>query len=53
MEPKLENEQAVFKVNRQTMDNIFIVRNITERAIEKVNEINVTFIDLRVLYDTV
>lgn len=53
LEQSLEEEQAAFRPERQTNDNIFIVRNLIERTIEKGEEMFLIFIDLKSAFDTV
>lgn len=53
IEPILEEEQAAFRQNRQTGDNIYIIRSIIERKIEEGEELYLTFIDLKAAFDTV
>ncbi|KAI4461171.1 reverse transcriptase (rna-dependent dna polymerase) [Holotrichia oblita] len=53
LEHQLEEEQAAYRVHRQTNDNIHIIRNIMERKIETGKEFYLTFLDLKAAFDTV
>lgn len=50
---KLADEQAAYRQGKQTTDNIHIIRNITERTIEKGGELFVTLIDLKAAFDNI
>lgn len=52
-EGKLADEQAAFSTNKQTNDNITIIRNTIERAIENGEQLYLAFIDLRAAFDMV
>lgn len=53
VENHLEDEQAAFRPGRQTNDNMAILRNIMERAMENGEEWYLAFIDLRAAFDTI
>lgn len=53
IELDLEKEQAAFRPNRQTNDNIYTIRSIIERKIEVGEKLYLTFIDLKAAFDTV
>lgn len=53
VEQRLEEEQAAFRPERQTNDNIYIIRNLIERKIEEGGEMFLVFIDLKAAFDTI
>ena len=53
VENELEKCQMVFRSNRSTIDNIFIVRQITEKCHEFNIELHSVFIDYTQVFDSV
>ena len=52
-EDLLSEEQNVFRRNRSTTDNIFIMRQILEKCYEYNTEMHVLFIDFKQAFDSV
>lgn len=53
IENKLEEEQAAFRANRQTSDNVYILRDLIEKRMATGEEMILAFIDLQAAFDTV
>lgn len=53
IEGKLEEEQSAFRRERQTMDNIFILRNLIEKRNEQGKELYIMLIDLKAAFDSI
>ena len=47
------DEQGGFRAGRGCVDQVFVVRQVVEKAIEKVKEVYMAFVDLEKAYDNV
>ena len=53
VEDQIEEQQSGFRPGRSVQDHIFTVRQVTEKFLERNNDLHLCFIDLEKAFDTV